>query len=149
MIIRTDSADATRDVGEAVGRLSRDGDVIVLEGDLGSGKTTFTQGVGRGMAIPEPITSPTFVVMREHRGPERDLVHVDAYRIGSLPEWDDLDIDLEGAVSIIEWGNRVAPALPSDCLTIVFVADDDSRELQISAGGPRSRRLLDALEGSR
>jgi len=104
----TDDADATRAVGSEVAALLRAGDVVVLAGEVGAGKTTFTQGLGAGLNVRGPVTSPTFVLARRHptltNGP--DLVHVDAYRIdGTLVLEDlDLDADLDTAVVVIEWG---------------------------------------------
>lgn len=118
----------------------------MLEGELGAGKTTFTQGLGSGLGVAEPITSPTFVVAREHTGPRVELVHIDAYRISSLPEWDDLDIDLEEAVTVIEWGDRVVKALPDDHLTIRIREEHPERALEFSAAGARSSQLLTTFE---
>lgn len=143
--VRTSSAEQTREFGFALGSHLRAGDVIVLQGDLGAGKTTFTQGVGRALGIHEPVTSPTFVVAREHRGEVADLVHVDAYRIHSLHEWDDLDIDLDRGVAVIEWGDRIADALPTDRLAIALESGEDAHTLVLSAGGARSEELVSAV----
>lgn len=129
---RTTSAEATTSVAEAIGRVLRAGDVLVLTGGLGAGKTTFTQGVGQGLGVRGPITSPTFVVAREHPnlvgGPP--LVHVDAYRLGGRDELDDLDLDadLELAVTVVEWGAGLAEALSEDYLEIVFERHDEDAE---------------------
>lgn len=151
MIIHSKSPQQTRDIGAALGVLLRAGDVVVLDGELGAGKTTFTQGLGRGLQIPEPITSPTFVLARESQGQVGLLTHVDVYRLTSLVEWDDLDVDIEGGITVIEWGERIASALPEDRLTIRLVAEGDDRQLEILASGDRSRQiqwqLSDALQG--
>jgi tRNA threonylcarbamoyladenosine biosynthesis protein TsaE len=116
------TAEDTRALGERVAGLLRAGDLLVLSGDLGAGKTTFTQGIGTGLGVRGPVTSPTFVISRVHPslvgGPA--LVHVDAYRLGGLPELDDLDLDtsLEDAVTVVEWGSGVAEALAEDRLDI-------------------------------
>lgn len=145
MIITSASPQQTRDFGAAVGALLQPGDVVVLDGELGAGKTTFTQGLGRGLHIAEPITSPTFVLARESTGPHGLLTHVDAYRLTSLVEWDDLDVDVEGGITVIEWGERITAALPDDRLTIRFVAEGDSRQLEVSASGDRSRKIQSQL----
>ncbi len=94
----------------------RAGDVVVLDGPLGAGKTTLTQGIGRALAVRGAVTSPTFVIARRHPGPGPALVHVDAYRLASGGEVDDLDLDedLDSAVTVIEWGagkvERLAPS---------------------------------------
>ncbi|KQX66312.1 tRNA (adenosine(37)-N6)-threonylcarbamoyltransferase complex ATPase subunit type 1 TsaE [Angustibacter sp. Root456] len=105
-------------LGRRLAELLRAGDLVVLTGDLGSGKTTLTQGLGEGLGVRGPVTSPTFVIARVHPsevdGPP--LVHVDAYRLGSIAEVDDLDLDasLEECVTVVEWGqglvDELAPA---------------------------------------
>src|SRR5690606_10184509 len=106
---------------ELAGRL-RPGDLVVLSGGLGAGKTTLTQGIGAGLDVRGPITSPTFVIARVHPslsgGPP--LVHVDAYRLGGLAEVDDLDLDasLEEAVTVVEWGEGMVEELAEDRLEI-------------------------------
>jgi tRNA threonylcarbamoyladenosine biosynthesis protein TsaE len=149
--IHSHSPEHTQRIGEVLGRAFAPGDVVVLDGDLGAGKTTFTQGIARGMGIDDPVTSPTFVVAREMPVGTSGigLTHVDAYRISSLHEWDDLDLDVESGAMVIEWGERVVPALPEDQLEIRIVGDNHARTLTIAAHGPRSARLLAALEGYR
>jgi len=108
-------ADAMRDLGRMVGERVRPGDLVVLAGELGAGKTTFTQGVGKGLGVRGDVTSPTFVIARVHPsladGPA--LVHVDAYRLGGILELDDLDLDasLDEAVTVVEWGTGIAEGL--------------------------------------
>lgn len=149
--LQSDSPDHTRQLGEAIGRAIAPGDVVVLNGDLGAGKTTFTQGIARGMGVDEPVTSPTFVVSRE-MGEGRTgvrLTHVDAYRVWSLHEWDDLDVDLESGGAVIEWGERISEALPGDHLEVRLVGDGEVRTVIVTSHGPRSQRLLAALGESR
>jgi tRNA threonylcarbamoyladenosine biosynthesis protein TsaE len=108
-------ADAMRALGRMVGGLVRPGDLVVLSGELGAGKTTFTQGLGAGLGVRGDVTSPTFVIARVHPslsgGPA--LVHVDAYRLGGVDELDDLDLDasLEESVTVVEWGTGIAEGL--------------------------------------
>lgn len=111
---------ATRAVAARVAGHCRAGDVIVLVGDLGAGKTTFTQGLAAGLGIGEPVTSPTFVIAREHRGADGrpGLVHVDAYRLGSALELDDLDVDIERNVVVVEWGEGMAERLGEERLVV-------------------------------
>lgn len=132
----------------------RAGDLVLLTGDLGAGKTTFTQGFGRAMGVREPITSPTFVIARVYRpasGP--GLVHVDAYRVGDALELDDLDIDadLADCVTVVEWGEGKAERLSSDRLHVVIErsddVDDETRIVTFTATGDRwSRAVLDVLD---
>ena len=139
-------AEDTRNVGARLGPLLRAGDLLVLTGDLGAGKTTLTQGLGDGLGVRGPVTSPTFVIARVHPslrgGPE--LVHVDAYRLGDAAELDDLDLDtdVDQAVTVVEWGSGLAEALSNDRLELRLErADDDVRTLTIT---PVGARWLDA-----
>ncbi|MCW2736794.1 tRNA (adenosine(37)-N6)-threonylcarbamoyltransferase complex ATPase subunit type 1 TsaE, partial [Nocardioides sp.] len=117
-------AEQMRDLGEQVGRSLVAGDLVVLTGELGAGKTTFTQGLGVGLEVRGGVTSPTFVIARVHpslvAGP--DLVHVDAYRLGGLAELDDLDLDtsLDSAVTVVEWGAGLAEGLADSRLEVVI-----------------------------
>ena len=139
------TSDDMQAIGEELAGQLRAGDVLVLSGDLGAGKTTFTQGLGVGLKVRGAITSPTFVISRVHPslvgGPA--LVHVDAYRLGGFAELDDLDLDasLEDAVTVVEWGHGLAEALAPDRLDIVVTRGDDdtdeTRELRITPVGPR------------
>lgn len=146
----TTSPMRTREIGELLGAVLEAGDMVVLDGPLGAGKTTFTQGIARGLGIHEQVTSPTFVVARELPAGRRGhrMLHVDAYRIASLPEWDDLDLDLESVVAVVEWGQRVEEGLPPDRLHVHIDGDDDVRSLFITARGSRSRRLIAALRAN-
>lgn len=146
--IHSNSPEHTQRIGEVLGRTLAPGDVVVLDGELGAGKTTVTQGIARGMGIDDPVTSPTFVVAREMPAGRSGigLTHVDAYRISSLHEWDDLDLDVESGAMVVEWGERVAAALPDDRLEIRMHDHDEARTLTITAHGPSSQRLLAALK---
>lgn len=132
----------TRQVGERLAPLLRRGDLLILTGDLGAGKTTLTQGLGAGLGVRGTVTSPTFVIARVHPsladGPA--LVHVDAYRLGDAAELDDLDLDtdLDEAVTVVEWGSGLAEALSSDRLELRLArADDDVRTLTLTPVGGR------------
>ncbi|MGN0064568.1 MAG: tRNA (adenosine(37)-N6)-threonylcarbamoyltransferase complex ATPase subunit type 1 TsaE [Nocardioides sp.] len=122
--VEVPDADAMRGLGRRVGRSLRAGDLVVLTGELGAGKTTFTQGLGEGLGVRGGVTSPTFVIARVHPslvgGP--DLVHVDAYRLGGLAELDDLDLDtsLDDAVTVVEWGAGLAEQLAEGRLEVVI-----------------------------
>lgn len=117
-------ADATRAFGRALAGVLRAGDLVVLTGDLGAGKTTLTQGIGAGLGVRGQVASPTFIVAREHPslvgGPA--LVHVDAYRLGSLEEVDALDLDssLDESVTVVEWGSGLVESLAGDRLEVVL-----------------------------
>ena len=146
------TADDMRAVGALIGSTCRGGDVLVLSGDLGAGKTTFTQGLATGLGIDERVTSPTFVISRVHAndsgGP--GLVHVDAYRVGSALELDDLDLDADLATSVVvvEWGGGLAERLSEERLDIVITrSDDDADEQRVMRLAPHGARWQSALEG--
>ena len=151
--VRTTSADATRDVGAALAGLARPGDVIVLAGDLGAGKTALAQGFGRGLGVTEQITSPTFVIARAYEGRIR-LNHLDVYRLDTIHEAEDVGIaELvdDDAVTLVEWGEAVAPVLTHSYLRLrlTFGEGEDDRTIEIDhvGGGwaARDRALTEAL----
>ena len=129
-----------RDLGRRLAPRLRAGDLILLSGPLGAGKTTLTQGLGDGLKVRGPITSPTFVIARVHPslagGPA--LVHADAYRLGGLDELEDLDLDLQDAVTVVEWGGGIAEGLSEERLEIVIDrAETDERTVTVTGVGPR------------
>jgi len=120
LVARTASALETRDLAAALAELARPSDLLVLVGDLGAGKTAFTQGFGRGLGIDEQITSPTFALVRSYTG-RLDLYHLDVYRLEQVSEALDLGLSElldDGSVTVIEWGDTIAPALPHDYLEV-------------------------------
>ncbi len=130
------------------GRLAAEvcpGDVIALVGPLGAGKTLFAGGLATGLGVEEQVVSPSFVLMREYRSGFLPVVHVDVYRLGSINEFDDLDVYERAAdgVLLIEWGEAVVPALPNDVLTVTFEVDDEStRTIHLHPSGAWSTRDL-------
>ena len=161
MTLRLPDTDATIELGRRLGGLLRAGDLVVLTGGLGAGKTTLTRGLGEGLGVRGPVTSPTFVIARVHPslvgGPL--LVHADAYRLGGVAELDDLDLDadLEAAVTVVEWGAGLAEGLAEDRLEVSLVADPatEERTLEVRTVGSRwdgvdvESLLTGAGEGSR
>lgn len=131
MSITVDTAAAMQELAGHVARHCRAGDVLVLAGDLGAGKTTFTQGFGRALGVTDAITSPTFVIARVHRaGAGPGLIHVDAYRVGSSLELDDLDLDADvaGCVTLVEWGEGKAERLSTDRLVVRIDRSEDAQD---------------------
>lgn len=130
------------------GRLAaevRPGDVIVLSGDLGVGKTCFAGGLAAGLGVQERVVSPSFLLMREYSSGFLPFVHVDVYRLSSVNEFDDLEVEERAAdgVLVIEWGDAVAPALGADTLTVRFEVDDEEvRTLSFHPGGTWNDRDL-------
>jgi tRNA threonylcarbamoyladenosine biosynthesis protein TsaE len=160
--ITVTAAAQMRALGRALATQLRAGDLVILSGGLGAGKTTLTQGIGDGLGVRGPITSPTFVIARVHpplrgdgtalQGGQRPaLVHADAYRLGSALELDDLDLDTDtsSSVTVVEWGEGLAEGLAADRLEIAIVPDADrsgeladmtadrARTVRISAVGER------------
>jgi tRNA threonylcarbamoyladenosine biosynthesis protein TsaE len=138
--VRLGAVEDTHAWGARLGALLRAGDLLVLTGDLGAGKTTLTQGIADGLGVRGPITSPTFVIARVHPslvgGP--DLVHVDAYRLGCFAELEDLDLDasLEEAVTVVEWGHGVAEQLSESHLDLTL-RGYETRTVDFVGHGPR------------
>jgi tRNA threonylcarbamoyladenosine biosynthesis protein TsaE len=147
---RTRSVDETRKLGAAVAELCRPGDVILLAGDLGAGKTALVQGVGAAFGIEGPITSPTFVLARQYEG-RFVLHHLDVYRLDQLDEVYDIGLPEmldDGAVVVIEWGDAIATALPAEFLevTLTLGDDDDERRLVFRSVGGRWLNRMTALK---
>jgi tRNA threonylcarbamoyladenosine biosynthesis protein TsaE len=150
--VRTTSVDETRKLGAALAELCRPADVILLAGDLGAGKTALCQGLGAGLGIEEPITSPTFVLARHYKG-RLPLNHLDVYRLEQLEEVYDiglLEMLDEGAVIVVEWGDAIATSLPADYLEVrlTFGDHDDERLLAFRPAGGRWRGRMTALARS-
>lgn len=137
---------ATHALGRRVGQGLQAGDLVVLSGPLGAGKTSFAQGLGAGLGVRGSVTSPTFVLARVHRGP-LPMVHVDAYRLreaGAQVDLDDLDLDasLEDSVTVVEWGEGVVEQLSESRLLVVLsrtpgTSAQEGRTVRVRASGPR------------
>jgi tRNA threonylcarbamoyladenosine biosynthesis protein TsaE len=155
IFLRTTSAQATKAVAAALAELARPGDLLLLAGDLGAGKTAFTQGFGAALGIDELITSPTFTLVNTYEG-RLELNHLDVYRLEALGEVLDLGVPEmidDGGVTVIEWGDSVAPALPADYLEVRFTygelegtpGTEDVRVLELVPVGPRWSARIRAI----
>lgn len=153
-VVTTASAAETQALAGVIAPLCGPGDLIVLAGEMGAGKTAFAQGFARGLGIDEPVTSPTFTIVREYAGGRLALHHLDMYRLDQLREVLELGVAEmldEDAVMLVEWGDAVLPALGDQYLEVrlAFGAGDDDRHLELwPRGGPwlaRQRVLGDAL----
>ena len=140
------SPEQTRRIGMRLGGLARVGDLICLDGDLGSGKTTLTQGIARGWGSLDPVTSPTFVLVNEYARPDGStLYHFDAYRLSGSLDAEDLDIDymLARGCLVVEWPERVREALPKECIWVAMRwISDERRGLVITSSGTRYGEFL-------
>jgi tRNA threonylcarbamoyladenosine biosynthesis protein TsaE len=145
----TRAPDETRKVGAAVAELLVPGDVVSLTGDLGAGKTAFVQGAARALGVQDPVTSPTFVLVRPYRG-DVPVHHVDVYRLDRVQEVLDLGfedlLDPSGVV-FVEWGDAIDALLPDDHLRVEITADDETRRLSFAGRGKRWAGRWERLEG--
>jgi len=140
--ITTSSVEATRAFGRALAAHLRPGDVIVLTGDLGAGKTACSQGIAAGLGVTERVTSPTFTIVQEYEG-DVPVQHLDLYRLGSVQEVLDLGLDetIDDRVTLVEWGDVALAALPEEHLELVITlvpdAGDDVRTITATGRGVR------------
>ena len=139
MKLEIKSAEEMEQLGSKLAGLLRPGDLVLLAGPLGAGKTTLTRGIGRGLSAQGTIQSPTFVLARTHRIPIGKLVHVDAYRLSSAMELDDLDIDFEHSIVIVEWARDFLDGYSENFLTVEIdrTNEDDSRLVTLTPTGSR------------
>ena len=153
--ITTDGVESSEALGEAIGRLLQNQDVISLNGPLGAGKTALTRGIARGWGTPDRVTSPTYTLVNEYRraADAQTLFHLDCYRLSSADDAETIGLDdilaAEGAV-VIEWADRIAAWLPLDRVEIhIAQPADETREFSFTAHGPRSRELIERLRQQR
>ena len=139
--------EGTRALGARLARLLRAGDLVLLSGALGAGKTTLAQGIGSAMGVRGRISSPTFVIARVHpaRGDGPDLIHVDAYRVSSLEEVDALDLEssMEESVTLVEWGEGKVEALADDRLEIAIARPRGGLDAELGADASGARAVTD------
>ena len=143
------SPEQTRRVGSRLGGVLQAGDVICLQGDLGAGKTTFVQGIAQGWGSLDAVSSPTFILVNMYRrGDQSQLFHMDAYRLESTPEAEELDLDsmlAQGAL-LIEWPERMDGLIPAERLWVNLEhIDEEEREMKFKATGKRYDELLEVI----
>ena len=133
-------------LGQRIGQKLQAQDVLVLTGDLGSGKTTLTKGIAKGLGIKQMIKSPTYTLVREYEG-RLPLYHLDVYRIEGDADSIDLDEFLfGGGVTVIEWGHLLGDALPDTYLELEILKEEEGRRLNFQAKGLRAEKLLEELQ---
>ena len=145
--VTTTSPDATRALGMRFAGMLRPGDIVLLNGRLGAGKTLFTSGIADGLGVEVPVTSPTFVIVRRYKG-FLPLIHADMYRIASTGEFDDLDLVEEATdgVLVIEWGAPIASQIGVDHLAVsIDVVDESTRRFGFQPSGIWCERNLGEL----
>jgi tRNA threonylcarbamoyladenosine biosynthesis protein TsaE len=151
MSITTRKSGETEAIAAALGEMLRVGDLVVLVGDLGAGKTTFAKGVARGLGVTEPVTSPTFTIVQEYNG-RVPIAHVDVYRLDRLQELHDLGFEemLDVRVVLVEWGDMIGPVLPGERLEVrlAMTDDPDERTIEFVASGPAWASRIDALRSA-
>lgn len=148
--LRIADADAMEALGARLAALLRAGDLVVLDGPLGAGKTTLTRGLGAALGARGAVTSPTFVLAREHpTAAGVPLVHVDAYRLATARELDDLDLDYDGAIVVVEWGAGKLDGVTDSWIDVAIARDaaDDARDVVVTGHGDRWADLDAALGG--
>ena len=151
LTLTTRNVDETETLGSVLGGILEPGDVIVLVGDLGTGKTCLTRGIARGMGILEPVTSPTFILIAEYPTSQGfPLYHADCYRLDDAPaEAQDIGLEeivTDSGVCVIEWAERIEALLPPDHLRVDLTAgQNNDRVLTFQPSGVRSRQILDQL----
>lgn len=134
-VLETNSSQETKELGEKLGKLLKAGDCVLLNGELGAGKTTFTQGLAKSLNVTGEVTSPTFVIAREHKSKQSgpNLVHVDAYRLSTLAEISQLDLvsDLQDSVLVVEWGKGLINDLVENPVEIKINLDESNLNKRI------------------
>lgn len=145
--MKTTTPEQTFELGACLAAFLQPGDVLLLSGDLGAGKTQLTKGIAKGLGVGDPVTSPTFNILLVHEG-RMPLYHLDLYRLETAEELEDIDYfaTLEGdGVSVVEWGDRFPEAAPQDGLSVVIeIESATARSLHLMPLGTRGERLTEA-----
>lgn len=152
VVAHSPGPEATRRLGAALASVVEAGDIVLLEGEMGAGKTVFATGVGAGLGVPSPVTSPTFVLVRSQQGRSLTLHHADLWRLGSGDEIADLglaELAEDGGVALVEWGERARELVGGEYLGVVIEPEGPERRLvRFEARGPRWERRMGALSAA-
>lgn len=148
--IITKQSKETEYIGQRMAKFLEPGDFIALIGELGAGKTVFTQGIAKGLGIDDPITSPTFTIIHEYPEGRLPLYHMDVYRLKSAEEMNDLGYEeyfYGQGITIVEWANLIEDILPTEHLSLVFREGQEGREICFHPRGKKYERLVEELTG--
>lgn len=149
MIVKkyTNSADETKELGFTVGKLLQPPAVVLLDGDLAAGKTTFTQGLSKAIGVNKVVNSPSYTIMKQYEGFSTNLYHLDLYRLENVGYDFDLEEYLEDGIAVIEWPFRVEELLPDEYLLIkINKVEDNKREFIISSVGPKYKGVVKCID---
>ena len=146
MMVQTEAVEETRDFARRLGKLLTAGDFVALIGQLGAGKTTFVQGISEALEVDGAVTSPTFVLMRLHRGAPA-LCHVDAYRLEGATDLTDIGLEdwLKEAVVALEWADTVPAALPNERFEVLLEYTETGRSIRLSGMGRRPAEIVERM----
>lgn len=148
MAWRVNTAEQTQMFGQIIGEVARAGDVLLMVGELGAGKTTLTKGIAQGLGITQMVKSPTYTIIREYTTGRLPLYHMDIYRIGETVDALEMAEYFEGdGLTVVEWGNLLTDALPEDYVTVTLEKEDaDKRKVTMTAIGERAQQLMTRIE---
>ena len=136
------SAAETKALASKIIRLLSGGDVVLLEGDLGAGKTTFTKGIGKALGVEKTINSPTFTIMKCYKG-KYPLYHLDLYRLNGVNQEFDLEEYIDSGIAVIEWPHQADELLPKEYLRIIITIEDDKRKFEFIPVGEKYEKLME------
>lgn len=147
LVIQTNSVEETHLLGEKLGKAAKENMVFLLDGDLGAGKTTLTQGIAKGLGVKRNVTSPTFTIQKIYHGTKMNLYHIDAYRMEGIEQ--DLGFDeylYDDGLTVIEWSQFMSYLIPDTYLKIsIRLLEEDKREFRFEAVGDEYKKLLEDI----
>lgn len=145
MVIYTNIESESIDLGYKLGKLLKNPSTILLEGDLGAGKTTFTKGIGKALGVEKTINSPTFTIMKCYKG-KYPLYHLDLYRLNGVNQEFDLEEYIDSGIAVIEWPHQADELLPKEYLRIIITIEDDKRKFEFVPVGVKYEELMEAFK---
>ena len=140
----THNQEETKEVGHKLAALLPNGSVVLLKGDLGAGKTTFTKGIGKALGVEKTINSPTFTIMKCYKG-KYPLYHLDLYRLDGVNQEFDLEEYIDSGIAVIEWPHQADELLPNEYLRIIITIEDERRKFEFIPVGKKYEELLEGF----